>query len=85
MSDPTGTSDDPAPDDLGDPIEELALLDDEPAPGFLGRLLGRLRRRELGAQLTAFGWSGLAEVVIEFIRMVASLFETRPRDQGGSD
>ena len=71
--------------DLGEPIAELRMLD-EPAPsGFLSRLLSSLRRRDLSSQLATLGWFAMGAVVIEFVRMVYSLFESGGQNRGDSD
>lgn len=83
-------TDDDAPDledvtDLGEPIAELRELRDEPPSGFVTRLLDRLGRRDLGRQLTILGWTGFGAVFVEFLRLVFSMFETIPRDEGGTE
>jgi hypothetical protein len=71
-------------EDLGEPIAELRTLD-EPAPdGFLNRLLASLRRRDLSSHFATFSWSAMGTVVIEFVRMIYSLFESG-RDRGDAD
>lgn len=71
--------------DLGEPIAELRDLEEVPSAGFLGRLRNSLRRRALGAQVATLSWTGLATVVVEFIRVIFSIFETNQRDEGGAD
>lgn len=80
-------ADDDAPDldDLGEPIAELRELRDEPPSGFVARLLDRLRRRDLSRQLTTLGWTGFAAVLVEFLKLMFSMFETSPRDEGGPE
>lgn len=71
--------------DLGDPIDELRDLGEDPAPGFLGRLRNTLRRRDLSSQLVTLSWNGLGAVLLEFLQAVFSIFDTNPRDRGGQD
>ncbi|NNF13435.1 MAG: hypothetical protein HKN72_09435 [Gemmatimonadetes bacterium] len=80
-------ADEPAPDleDLGEPIAELRELSHEPPPGFVARLLDRLRRRDLSRQLTTLGWTGFGAVFVEFLKLVFSAFEPSPRDEGGPE
>ena len=70
--------------DMGEPIEELRLFEEAPSPGFLGRLLGALRRKDLSSQLATLSWTGFGVVVLEYLKMLFSIFETDPGDRGGS-
>lgn len=72
-------------EDLGEPIEELRGFEIERSPGFLTRLRGALRRRDLGSQMVTLSWSGFGTVALEFIRVLFSFNEHDPPDQGGSD
>ena len=74
-----------APEDLGAPIEELRLLDEAPSSGFLGRLLGSLRRRDLSSQLVTLSWDGLTAVLLEYLNVIFSAFDPSARKKGGSD
>ena len=71
--------------DLGEPIEELRLLEEVPSSGFVSRLRNALRRRALGSQVATFGWTGLSTVMLEFFRMIFSILDTQPQDEGGAD
>ena len=73
------------PEDLGAPIAELRLLDEAPSSGFLGRLLGSLRRRDLSSQIVTLSWDGFGTVVLEFVKVIFSAFEPSARKKGGSD
>lgn len=70
-------------DEMGDPVEELRMLEEDPAGGFLTRLRSAIQRRDLGAQLAGFGWGGLGAVFMEFLEIVFSVFDTTNRDEGG--
>ena len=72
-------------EDLGEPVEELRDFEIERSPGFLTRLRGALRRRDLGSQMVTLSWSGFGTVGLEFIRMLFSFTEHDPPDRGGSD
>ena len=72
-------------DDLGQPIEELRAFREAPPPGFLGRVVRSLRRRSLGSQLATLSWNGIGQVVLEFLTMIFSLFESSDGDQGETD
>lgn len=71
--------------DLGEPIRELAELEEVPSSGFVGRLFNLLRRRDLGSQLATLGWTGMGAVFVEFLKVIFSVFETKTPDSGGSD
>mgnify|MGYP006908220264 CR=1 FL=1 len=73
------------PTDLGEPIAELRELRDDPPTGFVARFLDRLRRRDLSRQLTTLGWTGFGAVFVEFLKVIFSMFETSPRDEGGPE
>ena len=72
-------------DDLGEPIHELAELEEVPSSGFVTRLFNLLRRRDLGSQLATLGWTGLGTVFIEFLKVIFAVFETNTPDREGSD
>jgi hypothetical protein len=72
-------------EDLGEPIAELSELREDPSPGFITRILGALRRRNLGSQLATFGWTGLGAVFVEFVKIIFSVFETDTDTRGGAD
>lgn len=73
------------PNDLGEPIAELALLEEVPSSGFVGRLINVLRRRSLSSQLATLGWTGLGEVFTEFLKMIMSSFGSTSRNEGAAD
>ena len=72
-------------EDLGQPIEELRTLEELPSSGFLSQLLNLVRRRDLNSQLVTLSWSGLGTVVLEYTRMLFSIFDSSPHDRGDSD
>jgi len=73
------------PEDLGEPIEELRLLDEVPSTGFATRLRNALRRRNLSSQMVTLSWTGLGTVILEFFQVMFSIFETNERDEGGEE
>ena len=80
--DPENLNDDT---DLGEPIEELRLLEELPSVSFVARLRNSLQRRALGSQMVTLSWTGLATVMLEFFRMMFSAIEPDQRDEGGAD
>jgi len=86
MSDDPGVRPDLELDeDLGDPIDELRGFEEAAPASFLGRLFGSLRRRQLGSELVTLGWSGIAQVMVEFLRMINSLFQPSRAEEGDKD
>ena len=72
-------------EDLGPPIAELATMR-EPAPdGFVGRVVGSIRRRDLTSELATLWWTGLGEVFVEIIRLVSGLVRTSDHREGGTE
>ena len=78
-----GVEEDLAEEDMGEPVEELRMLAEDPTGGFLARLRGAIRRRDLSAQIAGLGWGGLGTVFMEFLEIVFSVFDTTHRDEGG--
>ena len=64
---------DPAGVDTGEPIAELADVAEDPAPGFVNRLWGRIERRRLGGELADLTWQGLVAIVVEYLGVVFDL------------
>lgn len=85
MADDERDLDGDGPDDLGEPIAELRDFQAEPPSGFVHRLLNTLRRRDLSKQFVSMGWTGFAAVLLEFVKMIFSVFEPSPQDDGGAD
>ena len=58
-------------DDLGEPIDFSALLDEGEEPQTIERrrLTGRIERRQVSADLTAFFWTLPMEVMRGFLGM----------------
>ena len=75
----------PDEEDLGEPIEELRDFEEEVPTGFFARILSSLRRRRLGSEFATLGWSGLAEVFLEFLRIIHSLFQASGTEEGETD
>lgn len=63
--------------DTGQPIAELADIAEEPSPGFLRRLWGRIDRRRLGGDLADLTWQGVLSVVIEYLGMVLEVLKVQ--------
>ncbi len=72
-------------DNLGDPIAELHGFEETASAGFVGRLLRSLGRRRLGSHVATLGWSGLGQVMLEFLNMIHSLFQSTGADEGETD
>ena len=79
MADEAGTEE--GLEDLGDPIAELRGFEELPSPGFQGRVVRSLRRRDLSSQLVTLSWTGLGQVFLELLNMVFSLFEPGASDE----
>jgi hypothetical protein len=71
--------------ELGEPIMELAELDQPPPLSFLESTRVRIERRRLSSQFTSLAWYGLAIVALEFVEMIASLVGWRGGDSRTSD
>lgn len=72
-------------DDLGEPIDLSALLDDGDEPQTIerARLNGRIERRQVGADLTAFFWTLPMEVMRGFLGMFDAPRAPRAEDDDG--
>lgn len=70
-------------EDLGEPVLELLELTEQPSGGFLSRLLSTLRRRSLGSHIAALSFTAFGEVILEFLTMIYSLFESDRTDGEG--
>ena len=62
------------PEDLGDPIAELRLLDEAPPEGFLPRVRNSIQRRVFAGQVVDFGLRPLGEFFMEYVVMLVSAF-----------
>ena len=71
-------------DDLGEPIDLSALLDEGEEPQTIERerLAGRIERRQVSADLTAFFWTLPMEVMRGFLGMFDAP-RARPEDEDG--
>lgn len=69
--------------DTGDPLEVLAGLRQEPPPGFLRRVQGRIQRRSLMADTADFSLAGLACVALALLTVLFQGF--RPPGRAGGD
>ncbi len=86
MADETETPfEDGSLEDMGDPIAELHDFEEPASAGFLGRVVGSLRRRKLGSEMATLSWSGFGQVFLEFMKMVQSLFPSPGPDEGETD
>jgi hypothetical protein len=80
------TFDDPGsrgPDfDAGEPISQLAQLEEEPSAGFVRRLRASLGRRIASSQVASFAWNVPVLVLLEFLNMLFRLFQPK-QEKGG--
>lgn len=65
----------PVDEDLGEPIAELAGMEEPVSKGFLGRILGKLQRRSLIGHLATMAWTASALAFFEFLEMVFSVVD----------
>ena len=72
-------------EDVGQPIDELRGYEEATPTGFVGRVVAALRRRTLASHLATLSWSAIGQVLLEFLKMIYSLFESRKSDRGESD
>lgn len=72
-------------DDLGEPIDLSALLEDGDEPQSIerDRLNGRIERRQVGADLTAFFWTLPLEVMRGFLGMFDAPRASKSEDDDG--
>lgn len=74
------------PEDLGEPIEELRLLDEDPPEGFLGRVRGNIQRRLFAGHVVDFGLRPLGEMLLEYVVMIVSVISPeKPTDERRDD
>ena len=74
------------PEDLGEPIDELRLLDEDPPEGFLGRVRGNIQRRLFAGHVIDFGLRPLGEILLQYLVMIVSVFSTeKPTDERSDD
>lgn len=59
-------------EDLGDPIEELRELSQEPPGGFVRRIHGAIQRRVLAGHLLDLGWSAPLTVLREYVDVLVT-------------
>lgn len=72
------------PEDLGEPIQELKVFQDDVSPGFLSRVLAKLRRRSLVNQFATMTWTASAHAFFEFLGMIFSIFDPgKPQKKEG--
>ncbi len=62
-------------EDLGEPIAELKVMEEEASGGFLGRVLSALHRRSLVGHMATMAWTASAQALFEFLGMIFSVFE----------
>lgn len=79
------------PDDLlakPEPGERIAVLRDfgeEPEAGLVERVRAAIESRQLTAQLGEFSWYIPILVLIEYLKMLVSLFETETEQPRSND
>ena len=69
------------PIDTGEPITVLRDLEEPASDSFTVRLHHRIQRRLLAADMGRLTWSGVIEVVIEFLNLVFGLIGVRDREE----
>lgn len=88
MADQTGGPTDPTDRDeidVGEPVSQLTDLQQAPSPGFLDAIRRRIWRRHFVADAGELWWSGLAYIVLEFVKLCTQLFQPAADTQGDSD
>jgi len=78
--DPNGPSRADENIDVGQPIEELAQLREEPSDQFPVHVLDGINRRMLTAQTMETSWVGITRVLMEYIQMLMSALGVRESD-----
>lgn len=78
--DPSGPSREDDGIDVGQPIEELAKLREDPSDRFPGHVLDGINRRMLTAQAMETSWVGITRVLMEYIQMLMSALGVRDTD-----
>jgi hypothetical protein len=68
--------------DLGDPIAELATLQEVPPERFAQRVIGSVRRRQLTSDLLGLWWTGLGQALMEIIRLTMGLLGIGEHTEG---
>jgi hypothetical protein len=59
--------------DLGEPIAELAALQEAVPERFAQRIIGAVRRRQLTSEFVGLWWTGLGRALLEFIGLAMGL------------
>jgi hypothetical protein len=70
-----------SPIDTGEPIEGLRDLEERPSDSFMISLHHRIQRRLLAADMGRLTWSGVIEVMVEFLNLIFGLIGVRDRDE----
>lgn len=70
--------------DPGEPIQELADLEETPTPGFFQRLVDSIERRLLGADLIDLARRAVREFFHAYWNLVMSLLKGDEKDDGGA-
>jgi hypothetical protein len=77
-------SDSQSPDDEGEPITALALIDLEASPGFWTRVLRKIDRRVATAQVLSFSWNLPKVIFLEFLEIAFNIFSPAKGRKGES-
>ena len=72
------------PDDEGEPVTALALIDLEPSHGFWTRVRRKIDRRIATAHMVSFSWNLPKVVFLEFLHVAFSLFSPAKDRKGES-
>lgn len=70
--------------DPGEPIRELAELEDAAAPGFFQQLINRIDRRLLGGDMIELGWQAIREFFFAYWSLLVSIVAPGEKDDGGA-
>jgi hypothetical protein len=78
-----GPDDGVPPDDVGEPIDALRRLAEQPSPGFVDRVGRSIERRSFTSHLVSLTWHLPRLIVLEFVEIVFHFLGPRGNDGGG--
>jgi hypothetical protein len=73
-----------SPDDAGEPVTALALIDPEASPGFWARVRKKIDRRVATAQVLSFSWNLPKVIFLEFLEIAFNIFSPAKGRKGES-
>ncbi len=65
-----------------EPIEELRDLEEQPTPGFFGRVQRSVERRRLASDTVDLSWTVLRVMALEALGMLFQVLKGGPDDKG---